>query len=97
VRRSLLALAASSMLIASNWLVFIWAVHRGEIIATSLGYYLNPLMNVALGMLVLRERLGALQLVAVAIAAAGVAYLTARSAACRGSRSTSPARSRSTG
>ena len=76
-RRSLLALAASSLLFASNWLVFIWAVNRGEIVATSLGYYLNPLANVALGVLVLRERLRPLQLVAVAIAAAGVAYFTA--------------------
>ncbi|RIL03082.1 MAG: EamA family transporter RarD [Proteobacteria bacterium] len=77
VRRRLVALAASSLLIATNWLVFIWAVHRGEIVATSLGYYLNPLMNVALGMFVLRERLRALQLLAVAIAAVGVAYLSA--------------------
>lgn len=76
-RRALLSLAASSLLIASNWLVFIWAVHRGEIVATSLGYYLNPLANVALGVLVLRESLRPLQLVAVAIAAAGVAYFTA--------------------
>jgi chloramphenicol-sensitive protein RarD len=75
-RKSLLALLASSLLIASNWLVFIWAVNRGEIVATSLGYYLNPLANVALGVLVLRERLQPLQLVAVAIAAIGVAYLT---------------------
>jgi chloramphenicol-sensitive protein RarD len=75
-RRHVAALALSSLLIAANWLVFIWAVGQGEIVATSLGYYLNPLANVALGMLVLRERLAPLQLVAVAIAAAGVAYLT---------------------
>lgn len=75
-RRGLLALVASALLIASNWLVFIWAVNRGEIVATSLGYYLNPLANVALGVVVLRERLRPLQLVAVAIAAVGVAYFT---------------------
>jgi chloramphenicol-sensitive protein RarD len=76
-RRALLSLFVSALLIAGNWLVFIWAVNRGEIVATSLGYYLNPLANVALGILVLRERLRPLQLVAVAIAAAGVAYFTA--------------------
>lgn len=76
-RRSLAALAASSLFIAINWLTFIWAVGAGEIVATSLGYYLNPLVNVALGVLVLRERLRPLQFVAVAIAAAGVAYFTA--------------------
>jgi chloramphenicol-sensitive protein RarD len=76
-RRALLALLASALLIAFNWLIFIWAVNRDQIVATSLGYYLNPLANVALGMLVLRERLRPLQLVAVAIAAAGVAYFTA--------------------
>jgi chloramphenicol-sensitive protein RarD len=78
-RRQLAALATSSALIAANWLVFIWAVNRGQIVATSLGYYLNPLVNVALGMLILRERLRPLQLVAVGIAAAGVAYFTAAS------------------
>ena len=75
-RRTLLTLAASSLLIATNWLTFIWAVGRGQIVASSLGYYLNPLVNVALGMIVLRERLRPLQLVAVGIAAVGVAFFT---------------------
>jgi len=75
-RRTIAALATSSLLIATNWGTFIWAVGRHEIVATSLGYYLNPLVNVALGMLVLRERLRPLQLVAVAITAAAVAYFT---------------------
>lgn len=75
-RRPLVALLGSALLIAANWWIFIWAVQHGQIIATSLGYYLNPLVNVALGMLLLRERLSRLQLVAVAIAAAGVAYFT---------------------
>ena len=70
--RQLLALTASSLLLAGNWLVFIWAVHRGEIVATSLGYYLNPMISVALGVFVLGETLRPLQLVAVAIAAIGV-------------------------
>jgi chloramphenicol-sensitive protein RarD len=75
-RRRLLALLGSALLIAANWGIFIWAVQHGQIIATSLGYYLNPLANVALGLVLLRERLTRLQLVAVAIAAAGVAYFT---------------------
>ncbi len=70
--RQLLALLAASLLLAGNWLVFIWAVHRGQIVATSLGYYLNPIVSVGLGVLVLGERLRPLQLVAVAIAALGV-------------------------
>ncbi len=75
-RRRLLALGASSLLIAGNWLVFIWAVNRGQIVATSLGYYLNPLVNVALGVVLLREELRPLQIAAVALASVGVAYLT---------------------
>jgi len=71
-RRHLLALVASSLLLAGNWLTFIWAVNRGQIVATSLGYYLNPLVSVGLGVLLLRERLRPLQLVAVAIACVGV-------------------------
>jgi chloramphenicol-sensitive protein RarD len=72
-RRQLAALLGSALLIASNWGVFIWAVQNGQITATSLGYYLTPLANVALGLLLLRERLSRLQGLAVAIAAVGVA------------------------
>jgi chloramphenicol-sensitive protein RarD len=75
-RRRLLALLGSALLIAANWGIFIWAVQRGQIVATSLGYYLNPLANVALGLVLLRERITRLQGVAVAIAAAGVAFFT---------------------
>jgi chloramphenicol-sensitive protein RarD len=78
-RRSLAALVASALLIASNWLAFLWAVDHGEILATSLGYYLNPLANVVLGVGVLRERLRPLQLGAVLLAAVGVAYLAVAS------------------
>jgi chloramphenicol-sensitive protein RarD len=78
-RRRLGALLGSALLIAANWAIFIWAVQRGQILATSLGYYLNPLANVALGLALLRERLSRLQGLAVAIAAAGVAYFTAAS------------------
>ena len=68
-------LLASSVLIAVNWLIYIWAVSTDHILAASLGYYLNPLVNVLLGRLFLGERLRRLQLVAVAVAALGVAIL----------------------
>jgi chloramphenicol-sensitive protein RarD len=73
--RRLGALALTAGLIASNWLIFILAVNTDRVLAASLGYYLNPLVNVALGAVVLRERLRVAQWVAVAIAAGGVGYL----------------------
>ena len=75
--RSLLALLASSVLIGINWFVYIWAIMAGEVYATSIGYYLNPLVNVLLGTLVLGERLSRRQWIAVAIAAVAVALLAA--------------------
>lgn len=69
-------LATSAVLIALNWWLYIWAVNSGHIVETSLGYFINPLLNVLLGVLVLKERLNPRQWLAVAIAAAGVAYLT---------------------
>lgn len=68
-------LLASAMLIAVNWLIYIWAISTDHILAASLGYYLNPLVNVLLGRVFLGERLRPLQLVAVAVAAVGVAIL----------------------
>ena len=68
-------LLASATLIAVNWLIYIWAVSTDHILAASLGYYLNPLVNVLLGRLFLGERLRPLQMVAVAVAAVGVAIL----------------------
>jgi chloramphenicol-sensitive protein RarD len=68
-------LLASATLIAINWLIYIWAVSTDHILAASLGYYLNPLVNVLLGRLFLGERLRPLQMVAVAVAAIGVAVL----------------------
>jgi chloramphenicol-sensitive protein RarD len=68
-------LLASATLIAINWLIYIWAVSTDHILAASLGYYLNPLVNVLLGRLFLGERLRPLQMVAVAVAAMGVAIL----------------------
>lgn len=67
---------ASALLLAINWLIYIWSVNAGFILETSLGYFINPLVNVALGMLFLRERLRLGQGVAIAIALGGVVYLT---------------------
>ncbi|MGP1282820.1 MAG: EamA family transporter RarD [Parasphingopyxis sp.] len=74
-RRTLLALTASAALIAVNWLVYIWAVTNEHILAASLGYFLNPLLNVALGTVLLKERLRPATVVAIALAAIGVAIL----------------------
>ncbi len=75
--RLLLPLIASALLIAANWLIYIWAVQNDHVIAASLGYFLNPVINVLLGFLVLGERLSRMQWVAVACAGAGVAVLAA--------------------
>ncbi len=74
-RHTLRLLLASSALIAINWLLYVYAVTSGHILAGSLGYYLNPLMNIMLGRFVLRERLTKVQWAAVVIAAAGVSGL----------------------
>lgn len=74
-RQSLAILTASATLIAVNWLVYIWAVQNHYLFAASLGYYINPLVNVLLGTLVLGERLNRRQWGAVALAAVGVALL----------------------
>ena len=74
-RRTMLLLLASSVLIGVNWVLYVYAVNSGHILAGSLGYYLNPLANVLLGRLVLKERLTNLQWIAVAIAAAGISVL----------------------
>ncbi|MBU0824881.1 MAG: EamA family transporter RarD [Alphaproteobacteria bacterium] len=75
--RVLRLLLASSLLIALNWLVYIYAIFTDHVLAASLGYYLNPLVNVLLGMIFLGERLSRLQAVAVVVAAIGVAILLA--------------------
>ena len=73
--RVLKLLLASSALIALNWLVYIYAIFTDHVLAASLGYYLNPLINVMLGMIFLGERLSRLQTLAVVIAGIGVAIL----------------------
>lgn len=76
-RKAMLVLTASSILIGANWLVYVWAIQNGDVYAASLGYYINPLINVLLGTVVLKERLSRWQWAAVAIAAIGVAVLLA--------------------
>ncbi len=75
IRSVALALLASSLIIGANWFLFLWAVDNDRIVDTSLGYFLTPLLNVALGFLFLRERLRRWQAVAVGLAAIGVARL----------------------
>jgi RarD protein len=69
-------LALSGVLIAFNWGLYIWAVNAGHVIETSLGYFIGPLVSVMLGVLFLGERLRAVQWVAIALAFAGVLWLT---------------------
>ncbi len=76
-RRGLVATLASSFFISTNGLVFVWAVAAGRITEVSLGYYVNPLLNALLGILVLRERPTPRQGVAIGLAAIGVVYATA--------------------
>ncbi|WP_298273498.1 EamA family transporter RarD [Geobacter sp.] len=74
--RTLLTLCATSLLIAVNWLVFIYAVGAGKVLQSSLGYFINPLVSALLGVLFLRERLGAKQKASFLLAATGVLFLT---------------------
>jgi chloramphenicol-sensitive protein RarD len=66
----------SALLLSGNWLLYIWAVNNGHVIEASLGYFINPLVNVMLGYLVLKERLRSGQWAAIALAALGVLWLT---------------------
>ena len=74
-RRTVAVYAAAAVLLAVNWTIYVWAVASGFVVETSLGYFINPLVNVLLGVVVLRERLRRVQWFAVALAAAGVAHL----------------------
>jgi chloramphenicol-sensitive protein RarD len=74
-RRALLVLSGSTALIAVNWLVYIYSVAHDRILESSLGYYINPLISVLLGVVLLGERLPPLMKAAALLAAAGVAWL----------------------
>ena len=75
--RNLAWLALSSVLIAANWIVFVWAVNTGHVLESSLGYYITPLVSMAAGALVFHERIGRIGWIAVALAGAGVLLQTA--------------------
>ena len=66
----------AAVLLSFNWLIYVWGVNAGFIVETSLGYFINPLLSVLLGVLFLRERLRPLQWIPVGLAALGVGYLT---------------------
>jgi chloramphenicol-sensitive protein RarD len=72
----LAAFAASALMIAANWLTYIWSVNNGHVVDSSLGYFITPLVNVLLGTTLLHERLRRVQWIALALAGAGVVWLT---------------------
>jgi len=67
---------ASALLLSINWLIYIWAVNNGHVIEASLGYFINPLVNIIFGSVLLKERLRRPQWMAIGVAALGVAWLT---------------------
>lgn len=75
-RRQFLGITACSMLIAINWVIFIWAVNVGRVVETSLGYYINPLISVLVGVFLLKEKLRKGQWLAIFVAALGVTSMT---------------------
>ena len=75
-RRTLFILMLTAIFVSCNWFLYIWAVNNDRLLQASLGYYINPLVNVVLGMVFLRERLRPPQILAVLLATAGVLYLT---------------------
>ncbi len=74
--RIILLYLAAGVLLSINWLTYVWGVNAGFVIETSLGYFINPLVSVLLGVLILHEKLRPLQWLPVALAAIGVTYLT---------------------
>ena len=75
--RQISSFALSALLLSGNWLLYVYAVQSGQVVEASLGYFINPIVSVLLGVLVLHERLNRVQWTAVALAAAGVLWLTA--------------------
>ncbi|CDO05140.1 putative chloramphenical resistance permease RarD [Oceanobacillus picturae] len=75
-KKQLIAVIFASIMITLNWLTFIWAVNSDHVLQASLGYYINPLISILLGILVLKETLTKRQLVSFILAGAGVLYLT---------------------
>lgn len=71
-KKQMLRLTIATFLLGGNWFLFIWAINNDHILDASLGYYINPLLNVAIGMVVFAERMRRMQLVAIALAVIGV-------------------------
>ena len=76
VPKKIVSLVLGSIFISINWFIYIWAVNNNRVIETSLGYYINPLFSVLLGIFILKERLSLGQMVAVLLAMGGVLYMT---------------------
>ncbi len=74
--KKLIGLVMGSVFISINWFIYIWAVNNNRVIETSLGYYINPLFSVLLGVFILKERLSFWQLISVLLAGSGVLYMT---------------------
>ena len=74
--KTMAALLLSTILVSINWITYIWAVNHGHVVEAALGYYINPLIIIAFGVILLREKMRPLQWVAVGIAAVGVLVLT---------------------
>lgn len=75
-RRRLLGITLASIIISLNWLTYIWAVNNGYVLEASLGYYINPLISILLGILILKESVTTLQIISFCLAGLGVLYLT---------------------
>jgi len=75
-KRTFMILLLTAMLVATTWLIFIWAVNNDHVLETSLGFYINPLFNVVLGLIFLKERLRIWQSLSVILATIGVLYIT---------------------
>ena len=75
-RRTLLLLGAAAAIVSVNWGTYIWSVNHGHVVETALGYYINPILSILLGVIVLRERLRPAQWISVGLAAAAVLVLT---------------------
>jgi len=75
-RNVLMIYSATAFILGINWFIYIWAINSGFLVEASLGYFINPLVNVLLGVVILKEKLRAWQWIAIAIASLGVLYLT---------------------
>jgi chloramphenicol-sensitive protein RarD len=75
LKKSLWTLIVTTLLVSSNWLIFVWAVNEDRIMETSLGYYMNPILNILFGALILKEKLSKLQISSAILATIGVSYL----------------------